>query len=193
MNAQGYRSFIGDGGSNQADAHPSMCMAALWNLPLVFAICTNQFCEYSYLHEICPTEDIAPRAAGYGIPYEIVDGQDIETTYKVADKAVDNARSGKGPYVIECKTFRMAPHYTGDKAEYVKPEDLEEWGKRDPIDICQRKLLSRDIITSEQDRMLREEVQSEVERAFEEAFAAPEPTEDALFRDLYTQGGIGHE
>ena len=74
--------FVGEGACNEGDANPSMCMAALWNLPLVFAVCTNQFCEMGYMCEHYPTEDVAPRAAGYGIPYEIVDGQDIESTQK---------------------------------------------------------------------------------------------------------------
>lgn len=180
--------FGGDGAYGQADAHPSMSMAALWKLPIVFAICNNQFCEYSYGRDIGPTEDIAPRAAGYNIPFEIVDGQDIETTCEVTEKAVSHARSGKGPYVIEYKTFRMAPHFTGDEGrpEYVDPKDREKWGKRDPLDLCRRKLLERDILTSEKDRIMREKIQSEVEKAVEEAFAAPDPTGDDLLRDLYT-------
>ena len=71
--------LVGEGTCNQGDAGPSMCMAALWKLPIVFAVCTNQFCEMSYMCEHYPTEDVAPRAAGYGIPYEIVDGQEVET------------------------------------------------------------------------------------------------------------------
>jgi TPP-dependent pyruvate/acetoin dehydrogenase alpha subunit len=179
--------FVGEGTCNQADANPSMCMAALWKLPVVFAVCTNQFCEMSYMCEHYPTEDVAPRAAGYGIPYEIVDGQDIETTYEATEKAVEHARSGKGPYLVEYKTFRMALHYSGDPGGYVKPEDIEEWGKRDPIEICKRKLFERGTITSDAEEKLRQEVQGEVDKAVEEAFAAPDPTVDDLFQDIYVQ------
>lgn len=182
--------FGGDGTFNQGDAHPAMCMAALWKLPLVFAICTNQFCEYSYLEEVCPTEDVAPRAAGYGIPFEIVDGQEIEKVYEAAAKAVGYARDGKGPYVIEYKTFRMLPHFSGEQGEYVHPEDLEKWGKRDPIDLCRGKLLEGKMLTAEADGKLREEVRREVEEAFEQAFSEPDPTEEDLFTDVYVQGGI---
>jgi pyruvate dehydrogenase E1 component alpha subunit len=73
--------FVGERTCNQGDAHPSMCMAALWKIPIVFAVCTNQFCEMSYMCEHYPTEDVAPRAAAYNIPYDIVDGQDVEVTY----------------------------------------------------------------------------------------------------------------
>jgi TPP-dependent pyruvate/acetoin dehydrogenase alpha subunit len=88
--------YVGEGTCNQADAHPSMCMAALWKLPVFFAVATNQFCELAYMCEHYPTEDVAPRAAGYGIPYDIVEGQDVEVVYEAAQKAVDHARSGKG-------------------------------------------------------------------------------------------------
>jgi pyruvate dehydrogenase E1 component alpha subunit len=179
--------LAGEGTCNQGDAHPSMCMAALWKLPLVFAVCTNQFCEFSAMDEVYPTKDVAPRAAGYGIPYEIVDGQDVETVYNAAVRAVEHARSGKGPYLVEYKTFRMALHYSGDRGGYVNPDDLKEWGKRDPIDLCRRTMLERNFITAEGDGRLREEVRREVAGAVEEALAAPNPTADDLFTDVYAR------
>lgn len=179
--------FVGEGACNEGDANPSMCMAALWSLPLVFAVCTNQFCEMGYMSEHFPTEDVAPRAAGYGIPYEVVDGQDIETTYEAAAKAVAFARSGKGPFLLEYKTFRMDLHYTGDPGGYVKQEDLDEWGKRDPIALCQQKIFDRKILTIEKDQQLREAVQTEVAQAVTEAFAAPDPDLEDLFKDVYAQ------
>ena len=182
--------FVGEGTCNQGEAGPAMNMAALWNLPVVFAVCTNQFCELSYMSDHYPTEDVAPRAAGYGIPYEIVDGQDIETTYEATEKAVEHARSGKGPYLIEYKTFRMALHFSGDPGGYVKPEDLEEWGKRDPIDLCQKKLFDRGILTGEGDKELRDAVRAEVDAAVEEAFSGPDPTVEDLFEDIYAQKGV---
>ncbi|MCG2722543.1 MAG: thiamine pyrophosphate-dependent dehydrogenase E1 component subunit alpha [Thermodesulfovibrionales bacterium] len=182
--------FVGEGTCNQGEAGPAMNMAALWKLPVVFAVCTNQFCELSYMSEHYPTEDVAPRAAGYGIPYDIVDGQDIETTYAATEKAVEHARSGKGPYLAEYKTFRMALHFSGDPGGYVKQEDLEKWGKRDPIDLCQAKLLDRGILTPDADETLRQEVLDEVNQAVEEAFLAPDPTVDDLFEDVYAQKGV---
>lgn len=183
--------FVGEGACNEGDANPSMCMAALWNLPLVFAVCTNQFCEMSYMREHFPTEDVAPRAAGYGIPYEIVDGQDIETTYEAARRAVEHARGENGPYMLEYKTFRMAPHHSGDTAHYVRQEDLDEWGKRDPIDLCQRKIFDRKILSPEEDQKLRDAVGTEVSQALTEAFAAPDPKLEDLFEDVYAQKEVG--
>jgi TPP-dependent pyruvate/acetoin dehydrogenase alpha subunit len=182
--------FVGEGTCNQADAHPAMNMAALWKLPIVFAVCTNQFCEMSYMSEHYPTEDVAPRATGYGIPYEIVDGQDIETTYKATEKAVKHARSGKGPYLVEYKTFRMALHFSGDPGGYVKPEDLEQWAKRDPIDLCRKKLLEKKIITPAQDNKLWAEIQEEIDIAIEAALSGPDPTAEDFITDIYEQEGV---
>lgn len=179
--------LAGEGTFNQGDAHPSMCMAALWKLPLVFAVCTNQFCEFSPMDEVYPTKDAAPRAAGYGIPYEIVDGQDVETTYDVALRAIGHARSGNGPYLVEYKTFRMALHYSGDHGGYVNPDDLKEWGKRDPIHLCRRTMIERNFITADEDNRLREDIRREVNAAVEESLAAPDPTPADLFTDVYAR------
>ena len=182
--------LAGEGTCNQGDAHPSMCMAALWKLPLVFAVCTNQFCEFSAMEEVYPTKDVAPRAAGYGIPYEIVDGQDVETVYDAAVRAVEHARSGRGPYLVEYKTFRMALHYSGDRGGYVNPDDLTAWGKRDPIDLCRRTLLEMNFITADEDDTLREDIDREVAAAVEAAMAAPDPTAADLLADVYAQDVI---
>jgi len=182
--------LVGEGTCNQADAHPAMNMASLWQLPIVFAVCTNQFCEMAYWTEHCCTPDIAPRAAGYCIPYEIVDGNDIETTYEAAERAVNHARSGKGPYLVEYKTFRMALHFSGDPGGYVKPEDLEAWAKRDPIDLCKAKLLERKYLTEEEDTILRAAISKEVDEAIAYGMAAPFPTAEDFITDIYEQKGV---
>lgn len=183
--------FFGEGTCNQADFHPSMCMAALWDLPLVFALCTNQFCGMSRKSEHYPTEDIAPRAASYGIPYTIVDGQDIEVTYEATRKAVEHARKGDGPFLVEYQTCRMSLHFFGDPGGYVDQDELEQWGARDPLDLCQRRLQERGILGAEADQRIREEVQAEVDQAVAEAFQASDPDANDLFTDVYAQGGPG--
>jgi len=181
--------LAGEGTFNQGDAHPSMCMAALWKLPLVFAVCTNQFCQFSAMDEVYPTKDAAPRAAGYGIPYEIVDGQDVEVTYDASLRAAEHARSGKGPYLVEYKTFRMALHYSGDRGGYVNPDDLKKWGQRDPIELCRRTMMERHFLTADEDKKLREDVHREVAAAVDEAMAGPNPTQGDLFADVYAGDG----
>jgi TPP-dependent pyruvate/acetoin dehydrogenase alpha subunit len=181
---------VGEGTCNQADAHPSMCMAALWQLPLVFAVCTNQFCELSYMCEHYPTQDVAPRAAGYAIPFEIVEGQDVEATYEAAQRAIEHARTGKGPYLVEYKTFRMATHFTGDPGHYVNPKDVEEWAKRDPLDLCRKKILDRGIMGNEEIEKIHAEVQGQVDDAVREAFSEADPTVQDLFEDVYFGKGV---
>jgi pyruvate dehydrogenase E1 component alpha subunit len=141
------------------------------------------------MEEVYPTKDVAPRAAGYGIPYEIVDGQDVETVYDAAVRAVAHARSGKGPYLVEYKTFRMALHYSGDHGGYVNPEDLKEWGERDPIELCRRTMLERRFITADEDDKLRQDIHREVAAAVKEALAGPHPTQSDLFADVYAGDG----
>jgi TPP-dependent pyruvate/acetoin dehydrogenase alpha subunit len=182
--------FVGEGTCNQADAHPSMNMAALWNLPVVFAVCNNQLCEMTHMGECYTTPDVAPRAECYGIPTEIVDGQDIETVYEATERAVAHARSGKGPFLVEYKTFRMATHFTGDPGTYINKADLEKWAKRDPIDLCQKKLLEQNALTPGEDQQLRAEISAEVTEAFETAFSSPDPVAKDLFEDVYAEGGI---
>ena len=182
--------FFGEGTCNQADFHPTMCMAALWKLPLVFALCNNQFCGMSCTCDHYPTDEIAPRAAGYGIPHTTVDGQDIQTTYDATAHAVEHARTGKGPFFVEYQTCRMSLHFSGDPGGYVNRKKLEDWGKRDPLDLCRQQLLQRNIVTLEGDSTIRKEVEAEVEKAVNEAFAAPDPMANDLFKDVYAPGGI---
>jgi pyruvate dehydrogenase E1 component alpha subunit len=182
--------FFGEGTCNQADFHPAINMAAVWKLPIVFAVCTNHFCEMSYYTEYYPTEDVAIRAKGYAVPFEIVDGNDIEAAYDATERAVNHARSGKGPYLVEYKTFRMSLHFSGDPGGYVKQEDFDYWAQRDPIDLCQKKLLERKIISPEEDKELRAEVQAEVDAAVESAFNGPDPTPEDFISDIYEQAGV---
>ncbi|MBW2368464.1 MAG: thiamine pyrophosphate-dependent dehydrogenase E1 component subunit alpha [Deltaproteobacteria bacterium] len=182
--------FVGEGTCNQADAHPAMNMAALWNLPVVFAVCNNQYCEMTFMGECYTTPDVAPRAECYGIPTQIIDGQDIEVVYDATQNAVEHARSGNGPYLVEAKTFRMALHFSGDPGGYVDQAELEKWAKRDPIDLCRNVLLEREALTADQDQSMRNEVTAQNDEAFETAFASPDPTAKDLFEDVYETGGI---
>lgn len=182
--------FVGEGTCNQADAHPSMCMAALWKLPIVFAVCTNQFCELSYMCDHYPTKDVAPRATAYDIPFNIVDGQDIEKAYEATRTAVEHARSGNSPYLVEYKTYRMATHFSGDPGAYVNRDELEEWALRDPILLCREKLMESGLLSEQEDKELRSGIRAEVDDAVTAALAAPDPTIEDLFKDVYSGEGV---
>lgn len=163
--------FFGDGASNNGTFHESMNMAALWKLPIVFICENNTVAATTHFHEVFPTEDIAPRAAGYGMPYEIIDGNDVEAVYAAASKAVDNARGGKGPTLIECKTYRIEQHCMVLNQQRDEQE-LAEWKARDPILLYEKKLLSAGAGQSEIEG-IESKVKEGLDRA--EKFAADSP------------------
>jgi pyruvate dehydrogenase E1 component alpha subunit len=188
--------FTGEGAAGTADMGPSMCMSSLWQLPIIFVIVSNEFCGRAHRSSHVPTPDVAPRADGYGIPYEILDGQDIEITYKATLKALEHVREGNGPFVLEFKTFRIEPHHTGLQERYifnfVTPEEIEEWKRRDPIKLCKQKLIKRNTINDEKDERLWNEIREDVEKAVANALHSPDPTPEDLFEDIYERKGVNY-
>ncbi len=127
--------FFGDGASNEGSFHESMNLAAIWNLPVIF-VCENNIYGFStHYKRTMRIDDIADRAAGYGIPGYVVDGQDLLAVYKIAGEAIENARNGKGPALIECKTYRYRGHSRFENPNYRTKEELKQWQKRDPINL----------------------------------------------------------
>lgn len=177
---------FGEGTSNQADFHPALNMAALWNLPLIFACANNQYTELDHYRNLTSTEDIAPRAGGYGIPGVIVrDGNDIITVYDVTEKAVGRARRGEGPTLIEFKTYRLSPHFTGDPGGYQPKEEVEEWRKQDPIPRCRDYLMKAGILREDEDKKFLLEIDNEISEALEALDKSPVPERNELYEHLY--------
>ncbi|MEM4720968.1 MAG: thiamine pyrophosphate-dependent dehydrogenase E1 component subunit alpha [Candidatus Methanomethylicaceae archaeon] len=179
--------YVGEGTMNQGDAHPAMVMASLWKVPVIFACCTNEWIEFCPFKEHFPTKDVAPRGSAYNIPWEIVDGNDVEAVYEASKRAVDRARNGGGPSLIELKTYRRALHYSGDPGGYMNPEEIKAWAKKDPIDRCRNNLLSRGFLTEAQDKEIWREAEKEVDEAVRSAQMAPDPTPEDLYTDLYSE------
>ena len=125
--------FIGDGGSSTGGFHETLNMAAVYRAPFVLIVENNQFAYSTPLHEQMAITDIAERATGYGMPGVIIDGNDVEAVVLATREALDRARSGGGPTLIEAKTMRVLGHAIHDGAEYVPSELLEEWQQRDPV------------------------------------------------------------
>ena len=171
--------FIGDGGSNTGDFHEGLNFAATLELPLVVVIENNQFAYSTPLKKSLHVKDIAIRAEGYGMPGLVVDGNDVLAVYHAAKEAVERARDGGGPTLIEAKTMRMRGHSEHDDAFYVPKELLEEWAKCDPIQRLEAHLTSQGIM----DNSLRQEVTRRIEREIEAAVdwaeksPFPEPSE----------------
>lgn len=169
--------FFGDGASNEGAFHESVNLAAIWKLPVVF-VCENNVYGFStHYRRTMLIDDIADRAASYGIPGVVVDGQDLLAVYDVAGKAIANARNGLGPTLIECKTYRYRGHSRFENPNYRTKEELQQWQKRDPIDLFTDYLQKIHQVTEEELSKINEEIAAIMVAAvtFSEQSPDPEP------------------
>jgi pyruvate dehydrogenase E1 component alpha subunit len=177
--------FFGDGASNTGGFHESLNMASVWKLPVVF-ICENNLYGMSVsVGRASAVSDIAVRATAYNMPGEIVDGMDILAVKEVVTKAVKRAREGKGPTLIECKTYRYYGHSRSDPRAYRTRDEEKEWRKKDPIENFKRKLLEKEIMAEEEISGLEKRTQKEVDEAAAYALSSPWPSVDELMNDVY--------
>ena len=166
--------FVGDGGTSTGAFHETLNMAAVYQAPFVLVVENNQYAYSTPLHQQMRLEDIAPRAAGYGMPGVTVDGNDVDAVYGAVVQAVDRARGGGGPSLIEAKTMRMLGHAIHDGAEYVPAELLARWEQRDPIRRFVERLLDEGV--GEEDlAAIDAKVVAEIDAAVATAEAAPFP------------------
>ena len=174
--------FFSEGASNEGAFHEALNMAALWDLPVIF-VCENNLYGASTPAEISlSTPDIADRAAGYGMPGKIVDGQDVLAVYDAASEAVERARAGQGPTLLECKTYRFYAH-CGAGRPHNNPEELKGWRDRDPITLLEQRLQADGQMTADEQQAMRDEVAAQVEEAVEFASKSPFPTFERLQLD----------
>ena len=127
--------FFGDGSSNQGGFYEALNLASLYTLPIVYLCANNEYSIGTRFREHTPVENIADRACAFAMPGIIVNGNDIEAVYEVVGKAVERARNGDGPTLIEAKTYRMRGHYEGDLQRYRGQEDIEKWKALDPLTV----------------------------------------------------------
>jgi pyruvate dehydrogenase E1 component alpha subunit len=177
--------YVGDGGSTAGLWHETLNMAGLYNAPYVLIVENNQYAYSTHVSQQMPIEDIADRAAGYNIPSEIVDGNDVEAVYQATCVAVERARQGGGPSLIEAKTMRMMGHAIHDGAEYVPPELLAEWEKKDPVARYQAKLLAENVTDEDELNEIRKRAAIEIEDAIEFAEASPLPDPETVMDGIY--------
>ena len=165
--------FFGDGSTNIGTFHESLNMASVWQAPVVFIITNNLYGEYSPVRMTTPIDDLARRADPFGIPGVVVDGQDVEEVAAKVGDAVDRARRGEGPSLIEMKTYRYKGHSRSDPAKYRKEGELEEWMERDPLLVFGRRLAEEGVLTEDAQAAIQAETQTEIDAAAERAAAAP--------------------
>ncbi len=177
--------YVGDGGSTAGLWHETLNMAALYNAPYVLIVENNQYAYSTHVSDQMPIENIADRAPGYDIPGTIVDGNDVEAVYRATCEAVERARQGGGPSLIEAKTMRMLGHAIHDGAEYVPKELLAKWEKRDPVARYQERLLAEEVADREELNEIRQRAAVEIEDAIEFAEASPYPEPDSVEEGIY--------
>lgn len=177
--------YFGDGSSSEGGYHETLNLASVFRAPIVFLLENNQYAYSTPTKLQYNVEDLAVRAEGYGIPGVIVDGNDVLALWEESKRAVDRARDGEGPTLIECKTMRMRGHAIHDPADYVPKELLEEWAARDPIDGYSRVLREENILDDETDREIHERVKREVDEGVTWAEASPWPEGDSLMEGVY--------
>jgi pyruvate dehydrogenase E1 component alpha subunit len=162
--------FFGDGGTSEGDFHEGMNFAGVYQAPVVFVCQNNQWAISVPRTQQTHSETLAQKALAYGMPGIQVDGNDILGVYAAAKEAVDRARSGDGPTMIECVTYRMMMHTTADDPKrYRKDEEVEAWGKKDPITRFQKYLTSKKVLNGKKVKGLEEEIEEQINKAVEAA------------------------
>jgi pyruvate dehydrogenase E1 component alpha subunit len=181
--------FFGDGTTNIGAFHEALNFAVVWKLPVVFVCENNLYMEYTPIGDVTAVKHpAADRAAAYGLPSIVIDGNDADVVYREAQKAFIKARAGEGPSLIECMTYRHSGHSRADPAKYRPEGELEKWKERDPLKIY-RERLKQFGIGDAQIAAIEAEVRKEVDDATEACKAAPMPPADILTTDVYADGG----
>jgi pyruvate dehydrogenase E1 component alpha subunit len=177
--------FLGDGASNRGTFHEGINMAAVWQLPVVYVLENNLYAEKTRISDTYKLTNLSDRAGAFGIPEVTVDGNDVIAVYEAVQAAVEKARAGDGPSLIECKTYRMHGHFEGDPQTYKPAEEVEEWKKKDPIDNFRKRLAEMGVLNEKDivaiDRKVAGEIDDAVRFAEESPFPAPEEALEDVF------------
>lgn len=178
--------FFGDASTNQGTFHEAVNMASVWNLPVVF-VCENNGYGISVSQKRHQKiVDVADRSSSYGIPGVIVDGNDILAVYEASKEAIERAREGKGPTLLECKTYRQRGHYEGDPGTYKPKGEQEEWMKKDPIPRFEKYILEQQVVGTEGLKDIQSGIDDEVSEAVNFANNSPYPEVESVFDDIYS-------
>jgi len=180
--------YSGEGATSRGDWHEGINFAAVHKLPVVFFINNNQYAYSTPVSLQMPVENVADRAPAYGIPGDVVDGNDVLAVYLSAQRAVEWARSGKGPYMVEYKTFRMTGHSAHDDAGYVPKELFDEWKKKDPVERLEQEMLRVGEITNDELARMVSEITAIVDDAVGWADKSPYPDPEDCLKGVYYEG-----
>jgi pyruvate dehydrogenase E1 component alpha subunit len=180
--------YFGDGASNEGTFHEALNLASIWDLPVLFVCENNMYAESTPVSYHQKVNDLADRAVGYGMNGASVDGNDVFEIFEAAKRAIDRARKGKGPTLLNCRTYRILGHYVGDPGTaYRKPEEVEEAKRRDPIQRLVKILLEKGTLSESDATAIASEVETEIEEAVQYAEQSPQPAKADLLTDVYSR------
>lgn len=178
-------SFFSDGATNQGTFHESVNLASIWDLPCVFVCENNGYAETTSTAYSMRVDNVADRASAYGIPGVVVDGQNVAEVHAAAKKAVERARSGAGPTLLEAKTYRYYGHFEGDAMKYRTAEEVAEYRRRDPLKVFVEQLSSPVGIKDEELKAIDQQAAEQVKQAIEFAKSSPLPQPADCLTDVY--------
>lgn len=177
--------YFGDGAANQGQVYESFNMAKLWKLPVVFVIENNKYAMGTSIERAAATTDFSMRGASFDIPGEQVDGMDVRMVYDAAKRAIEHARSGNGPYILEMLTYRYRGHSMSDPAKYRSKDEVTKYRQeRDPIEQVRARLLEAGVITEDDLKKIETDIRAIVTEAADFATNDPEPDASELWTDI---------
>ena len=180
-------SFMGDGATNEGSFHESLNMAAIWQLPVIFVVENNLYGASTPVDMVVRTENISDRASIYKMPGVTVDGNDALAVYEAAKDAVDRARNGQGPTLLELMTYRITGHSRRDPCTYQPKEERKAAVEKEPIRRFEKYLLDSDIVQQNELDSITEEIEAKIEEAVKSAMAAPEPLPQDALEDMFVE------
>ncbi len=184
-------SFFGDGASNRGTFHEGLNMASVWKLPVVLVCENNQWSSTMFYQKSTAVVDVADRAAAYNMPGIIADGNDIFDVYEKAQEAIERAREGGGPTLLEAKTYRIKGHFVGDPEKYRRREEvMEQFDHNDPIKRFVARVLEEGLLRIEDLNHVDEEVINEIKNAVDFARNSPYPEPEAAYENLFAEVDI---
>lgn len=177
--------FFGDGATNTCRFHESINLGSADKLPVVYIIENNLWAVSTRTSDVVNVPDFTRRAVAYGIPGVTVDGNDAVAVYEAVGEAIDRARKGEGPTLLDCKTYRWSGHMEGDPQQYKPKEEIEEWIKKDPIPIYEKYLLENSVMTDKEMTAIKDGMLEEIDKAVKFAEESPDPLPEEVLEDVF--------
>ena len=176
--------FFSDGAANNGVFAEAMNLAAIWNLPLLLVLENNHYAVDMPIENVCRTTDLADRGRGYGVDSVVVDGNDVLAVLEQARAGARQCRQGKGPVLLECKTYRHMGHHVNDPGTYMPADKLEYYKSKDPVDIGRKYLIEIGGVTREETEAIDSAVEAVLDKAVEFAVSSPEPDVQDFLKEV---------